>query len=80
MSGMRNCYRVIAGAADQGWLGLAQGRAQKKQADSLEQGQDFRDKAYCEDLVDYAVQAVGRLDVLLNKAGIISRGQHRRED
>ncbi|TIT86065.1 MAG: SDR family oxidoreductase, partial [Mesorhizobium sp.] len=35
---------------------------------------DLRDKAYCEDLIEYAIQATGRLDVLINNAGIITRG------
>ncbi|AZO18085.1 SDR family oxidoreductase [Mesorhizobium sp. M2A.F.Ca.ET.043.05.1.1] len=34
---------------------------------------DLRSKDYCEDLIEYSVQATG-LDMLVNKAGIITRG------
>lgn len=35
---------------------------------------DLRDPAYCAALVAFAIEATGRLDVLLNNAGIITRG------
>lgn len=35
---------------------------------------DLRDKAYCESLIEAAVVRTGRLDVLVNNAGTISRG------
>lgn len=35
---------------------------------------DLRSKAYCEDLVDTAIKLTGRLDGLVNNAGIITRG------
>jgi NAD(P)-dependent dehydrogenase (short-subunit alcohol dehydrogenase family) len=35
---------------------------------------DLRSKAYCEDIVDFAVAATSRLDVLVNNAGVITRG------
>lgn len=35
---------------------------------------DLADKAYCENLVDHTVKAFGSLDILLNNAGVIPRG------
>lgn len=35
---------------------------------------DLADKAYCEHLVDHTVRTFGSLDILLNNAGVIPRG------
>ena len=35
---------------------------------------DLADKAYCENLVDHTVKTFGSLDILLNNAGVIPRG------
>ena len=39
-----------------------------------EKAGDLTSKAYCEDLIEYAIAQTGRLDVLVNNAGIITRG------
>jgi len=67
-------FVVVAGDADATGL--------KRVADEINQdgdslrakAGDLRSKAYCEELVDYAIVATGRLDVLVNNAGIITRG------
>ncbi|MEI9425872.1 SDR family NAD(P)-dependent oxidoreductase [Mesorhizobium sp. Cs1299R1N1] len=69
-----NGYFVVAGDTNQDRL--------KSTADELNRGKetvlarpgDLRSKAYCEDLVDIAIQRTGRLDALVNNAGIITRG------
>lgn len=35
---------------------------------------DLSEKAYCEDLVEHTVQTFGAIDILLNNAGVIPRG------
>jgi len=35
---------------------------------------DLSDKSYCENLVEYAVNSFGSLDILINNAGVIPRG------
>jgi len=67
-------YRVVAGDADVAGLkelsaGLSGGT--RKVWEKLG---DLRSKAYCEGLIDYALATTGRLDVLVNNAGIITRG------
>jgi NAD(P)-dependent dehydrogenase (short-subunit alcohol dehydrogenase family) len=64
-------YRVIAGDADTNGLKALSSAFGKK---VLERSGDLRSKEYCEGLIDHAVAETGRLDVLVNNAGIITRG------
>lgn len=69
-----NGYRVVAGDADQAGLERLEAELNGDERTVWGRAGDLRDKAYCEDLVDYSIQATGRLDVLVNNAGIITRG------
>ena len=67
-------YRVVAGDADQkGLEGLAAELNRTGEIVFIKPG-DLRKKTYCEELIDYSSQSTGRLDVLVNNAGIITRG------
>lgn len=67
-------YRIVAGDADVN--GLKQLASDVNGSTQLlwEKAGDLRSKAYCEDLIDAAIAATGRLDALVNNAGIITRG------
>jgi len=69
-----NGYRVVASDADR--VGLKDLAVAHNVGDQIiwEKIGDLRSKAYCEDLIDAAIEATGRLDVLVNNAGIITRG------
>lgn len=67
-------YRVIAGDADANGLKALAGAFNKSGQKIWERPGDLRAKAYCEDLIDHAIAETGRLDVLVNNAGIITRG------
>lgn len=69
-----NGYRVVAGDADQAGLDRLAGELNRTGQTVWTEAGDLRNKAYCEELIDYAVQATGRLDVIVNNAGIITRG------
>ncbi|MGX5849275.1 SDR family NAD(P)-dependent oxidoreductase [Mesorhizobium sp. PL10] len=69
-----NGYRVIAGDADHAGLDRLEAELNGGERNVWSRAGDLRDKAYCEDLIDYSIQATGRLDVLVNNAGIITRG------
>lgn len=69
-----NGYRVIAGDADErGLTGLAI-ELNGGGKNVWERPGDLRKKSYCEELIDYSIQITGRLDVVVNNAGIITRG------
>lgn len=69
-----NGYRVVAGDADQAGLDRLETELNGGGRTVWSRAGDLRDKAYCEDLIDYSIQVTGRLDVLVNNAGIITRG------
>lgn len=69
-----NGYRVIAGDADESGLARLSAELNRDGKNVWEKPGDLRKKAYCEELVDYSIQITGRLDVLVNNAGIITRG------
>jgi NAD(P)-dependent dehydrogenase (short-subunit alcohol dehydrogenase family) len=71
---IQNGYRVVAGDADPKGLKELSTELNNGTQKIWEKPGDLRSKAYCEELIDHAVSATGRLDVLVNNAGIITRG------
>ncbi|ESZ01983.1 MULTISPECIES: SDR family NAD(P)-dependent oxidoreductase [unclassified Mesorhizobium] len=69
-----NGFHVIAGDADQAGLDRLDAELNRAGQKVWSKAGDLRSKAYCEDLIDYSIQITGRLDVLVNNAGIITRG------
>lgn len=67
-------YRVIAGDADAHGLKQLSSALNGAVQKVWESQGDLRSKAYCEGLIDHAISETGRLDVLVNNAGIITRG------
>lgn len=67
-------YRVIAADADADGLKALSAELNRDRQVLWEQPGDLRSKAYCEGLVDFSISATGRLDLLVNNAGIITRG------
>jgi len=67
-------FWVVAGDADADGLGKLAGLFNNGSQRIWEKPGDLRSKAYCEGLIDHAIAETGRLDVLLNNAGIITRG------
>lgn len=67
-------FQIVAGDADAAGLQrLASEPNDGEKRVHTFQG-DLRSKEYCEGLIDHAVRSTGRLDVLVNNAGIITRG------
>ncbi|MGE0004315.1 MAG: SDR family NAD(P)-dependent oxidoreductase [Parvibaculaceae bacterium] len=66
--------RVIAGDADAEGLESLASDLNRDGKTVWDKPGDLREKAYCEELIDDAIRATGRLDVLVNNAGIITRG------
>lgn len=69
-----NGYRIVAGDADAAGLTGMSDTFNRGTQVLWEKPGDLRSKEYCEALVDHAVEATGRIDVLVNNAGIITRG------
>ncbi|QKC98861.1 SDR family NAD(P)-dependent oxidoreductase [Mesorhizobium sp. NZP2298] len=69
-----NGFRVVASDADQAGLDTLEAELNRTGENVWGKAGDLRNKPYCEDLIEYSVQATGRLDVLVNNAGIITRG------
>ncbi|RWE19884.1 MAG: SDR family oxidoreductase [Mesorhizobium sp.] len=67
-------YFVVAGDTNAERLMQTIGEINRNGENGLAKPGDLRSKAYCEDLVDTAVSHTGRLDALVNNAGIITRG------
>ncbi|WP_352842270.1 SDR family oxidoreductase [Mesorhizobium sp. M0933] len=69
-----NGYFVIAGDANAARLIDSIGELNRSGQNAVAKPGDLRSKAYCEDLMDEAIGLTGRLDALVNNAGIITRG------
>jgi len=67
-------YCVIAGDVDANGLKELSNVFNKGVQKVWERQGDLRSKAYCEGLIDHAIAETGRLNVLVNNAGIITRG------
>ncbi|MER8831086.1 SDR family oxidoreductase [Mesorhizobium sp. M0938] len=67
-------YLVVAGDANQEHLIATTDELNRIDQTTLAKHGDLRSKAYCEDLIDTAISLTGRLDALVNNAGIITRG------
>ena len=67
-------YQVVAGDADADGLGKLASTFNNGLQKIWGKPGDLRSKAYCEGLIDHAIAQTGRLDALLNNAGIITRG------
>lgn len=67
-------FHVVAGDADAAGLKELSNSLNSDTQKVWDKAGDLRSKAYCEALIDHAVGQTGRLDVLVNNAGIITRG------
>lgn len=70
-----NGFRVVAGDVDQAGLDKLAAELNRSEQNVWTKAGDLRNKAYCEALIEYSVQATGRLDVHVNNAGIVTRGK-----
>ncbi|SJM31836.1 Short-chain dehydrogenase [Mesorhizobium delmotii] len=69
-----NGYFVIAGDTNAERLIDIAAELNRSRQNALAKSGDLRSKNYCEDLIDTAISLTGRLDALVNNAGIITRG------
>src|SRR5579871_4114170 len=67
-------YRVVLGDADAAQLESLCAGLNAKGRVALAVAGDLRSRSHCEALVDAALDKTGRIDVLVNNAGIITRG------
>jgi NAD(P)-dependent dehydrogenase (short-subunit alcohol dehydrogenase family) len=71
---LKEGFRIVAGDADASGLRALASEINNGVQKVWEKPGDLRSKVYCEGLIDHAVAETGRLDVLVNNAGIITRG------
>jgi NADP-dependent 3-hydroxy acid dehydrogenase YdfG len=67
-------FRVIAGDTDTDALEILSAELDRSGQKVWENPGDLQSKDYCKELIDYSIKTTGRLDVLVNNAGIITRG------
>ncbi|QKC86899.1 SDR family NAD(P)-dependent oxidoreductase [Mesorhizobium sp. NZP2077] len=67
-------YFVVASDTNSDRLNETTLELNRSGQNALAKAGDLRSKAYCEGLIDTAVGLTGRLDALVNNAGIITRG------
>src|SRR5215468_1352056 len=67
-------FRVVLGDADAAQLDILCAGLNAVDQVAFAVAGDLRSKAHCEALVDAAIEKTGRIDVLVNNAGIITRG------
>ena len=71
---VKSGYGVILGDVDAHGLKALTAELNGGEARAWDKPGDLRAKAYCEELIAYSIETTGRLDVLINNAGIITRG------
>jgi meso-butanediol dehydrogenase/(S,S)-butanediol dehydrogenase/diacetyl reductase len=71
---VQNGYHVVLADVDARVLADVTADLNQGELRAWDKPGDLRAKDYCEELIAYSVETTGRLDVLVNNAGIITRG------